>query len=104
MYRDSHDCTARYATHRNSRSSPRPWDAAQACAPLSVLQIGMMSEQTIERLHRAFNRLRRLYATMGDDERRLTTTFRQAHLSVHPSVPPFTPPTRNFSNPRSSAN
>jgi len=49
----------------------------------------MMSEECIERQHRTFNRLDRLYATMGDMHERLTTTLKQAHLASHPSVPVF---------------
>jgi hypothetical protein len=47
----------------------------------------MMSEQSMERLHRTFKRYARLYATMGDTAKRLTTTMKRAYLAIHPSIP-----------------
>ena len=49
----------------------------------------MVSEQSIERQHRTFNRLGAVYRTMGDDEQRMTTTMAQAHLQIHPSIPAY---------------
>jgi hypothetical protein len=51
----------------------------------------MVSEQSMERQHRTFNRLGALYRTMGDDEQRMTTTMTQAHLQIHPSIPAYQP-------------
>jgi hypothetical protein len=39
-----------------------------------------MSEQSLERQHRIFNHLGRLYSTIQKADDRLRTTFKQAHL------------------------
>jgi len=46
----------------------------------------MMSEQSLERQHRIFNHFDRLYCTMKNNEERLRTTFKQAHLQAHASA------------------
>jgi len=60
----------------------------------------MMSEQSMERQHRTFKRYARLYATMGDTAKRLTTTMKRAYMAIHPSIPAFAPPERQFKKPR----
>ena len=68
--------------------------------PIRCVQIGMMSEQSMERQNRTFKRYARLYATMGNTKKRLNTTMKRAYMAVHPSTPAFAPLKRQFKGPR----
>jgi hypothetical protein len=63
-------------------------------------QVGMMSEQSLEKCHYAINQLSRKYVTMHPDEHRIDTTLRQSLLRAHPLIVPYVPPKRRFSVPR----
>jgi len=91
MCRASLVCTARYDTDS---------DIDNSLMPIRCVQIGMMSEQSMERQNHTFKRYARLYATMGNTKKRLNTTMKRAYMAVHPSIPPFAPPKRLFKGPR----
>ena len=45
-------------------------------------QVGMCSEQALERQHKVFNQYDRTYAAMKEPENRLRAQFKQSHLTA----------------------
>ena len=58
------------------------------------VQIGMMSEESLERSHKAVKVLVPKYVTMNNNEERLRATVNQLHLQTHPSIEIYAPPDR----------
>ena len=54
----------------------------------------MMSEESLERLHRTVKRLEPKYVTMKDDGERMRALLEQLHLQTHPSIEIYAPPDR----------
>jgi len=56
----------------------------------------MMSEQSLEREHKVFNKMDSIYVTMRSDATRLLSTMQQRALQSEPAVPEFRRPKRIF--------
>ena len=54
----------------------------------------MMSEESLERLHRTVKRLEPKYVTMKDDGERQRALLEQLHLQTHPLIEIYAPPDR----------
>ena len=65
----------------------------------SLVQIGMLSEESSERSHKNRKRLEPRYITMHNPAERMTALFNQLHLQAHPLVEIYAPPDRNFTDP-----
>jgi hypothetical protein len=80
-----------------------PWQIDLPLRAGCAIQIGMMSEQSLEREHKGFNKLDGIYVTMRPEAARLRSTMQQRALQSEPAVPEFRRPRRIFRGRRASA-